>query len=166
MVIPQIRLWIEYALIAGLIIFAGLSVTVKMESLRQEAKIENLSGKVDKAETRLSVVEGVNEAQKQVIQDLALQRSMDGESIVRLMDTYQKLTITDRNLRNQLSKLEKDDEAKSYLDGHVPNSVGCLWDDSCTATGAGEASGSSTDPANRNAPPVLPAPKEKASGQP
>lgn len=162
---PQLRLWIEYALIAGLIVFAGLAVTVKMESLRQETKIEKLSSKVESAETRLGVVEGVNEAQKEVIQDLAAQRSMDGASIVKLMDTYQKLTIADRNLRNQLSDLEKNDEARTFLDALVPDSVGCLYNDSCTATSAGQAPSSGGVPPGGNAAPLLPAPKKEASGQ-
>lgn len=163
---PQLRLWIEYALIAGMVVFAGLAVTVKMESLRQETKIEKLSSKVESAETRLGVVEGVNEAQKEVIQDLAAQRSMDGASIVKLMDTYQKLTIADRNLRNQLSDLEKNDEARTFLDALVPDSVGCLYNDSCTATSAGEASGNGDLPARGNAASVLPAAEEEAPGQP
>jgi TRAP-type uncharacterized transport system fused permease subunit len=163
---PQIRLWIEYALIAAVVIFAGLAVTVKMESLRQEIKITSLSSRIESAETRLGVVEGVNEAQKEVIQDLAAQRSIDGASIVKLMDTYQELTIADRNLRNQLSNLENNDEARSYLDTPVPNSVGCLWDNSCTATGADEASGSGDLPPGGTPAPLLLAPEKETPPEP
>lgn len=166
MVLPQVRLWIEYALIGAVIVFAGLAVTVKMESLRHEAKIEKLSGKVDAAETRLGVVEGVNQAQKQIIEDLANQRDLDGKSIVSLMDTYQKLTIADRNLRKQLNDLEKNDEARTYLDGPVPDPVGCLYNDSCNATSAGEASGSTGLSSGGNVAPLLHATEEKAPDEP
>lgn len=162
MVLPQIRLWIEYALIGAVIVFAGLAVTVKMESLRHEAKIEKLSGKVDAAETRLGVVEGVNQAQKQIIEDLANQRDLDGKSIVSLMDTYQKLTITDRSLRKQLNDLEKNDEARTYLDGAVPDPVGCLYDGSCPPAAAGDPPGAARIPPGS----LLHAPEEKAPDKP
>lgn len=153
----QIRLWIEYALIAAVIIFAGLAITVKMESLRQETKIEKLSGKVESAETRLGVVEGVNKAQKEIIEGLANQRDLDGKAIVNLMDTYQKLTITDRSLRKQLNDLEKNDEARTYLDGAVPDPVGCLYDGSC-----GGDPGPPAQAAGTSADPVLPSPAKEA----
>lgn len=166
MVIPQIRLWIEYALIAAVVVFAGLAVTVKMESLRQENKITSLSGKVDAAETRLSVVEGVNDAQKEIIEGLASQRSLDGQSIVRLMDKYQELTFSDRKLRNQLNDLEKNDEARNFLDAAVPDSVGCLWDDSCIAPSSGQTADSPGGTTGGNVTPLLLTPKKEARHQP
>lgn len=163
---PTIRLWIEYALIALVIIAAGLSVTLKMQLLRQEVHIEKLSGEVESTKSRLTTIEEVNEAQRGVIQDLSDLRKEDGSSILRLMTSYEQLSLADKKLRAKLSNLENNDEARTFLDDPVPASVGCLWDDSCEAPATGKAPGDTGGASANTAGAVLPPPEGKAPDKP
>lgn len=137
MVLPRVRLWIEYALIAAVIVATGLAVTVKMESLRQENVIASLNNSVSRMSDDLALLTGVNDVQEEAIKQLSDQRKLDGDRILELIDQYAVLSRQDKLLRNQLMSLEKDDEAKTYLDLPLPLSVSCLYDGSCAATSSG-----------------------------
>lgn len=156
----KIRLWIEYALVALVLAVAGFAVTLKVQSLQQETHISELSSALERTREQIEVVASVNDAQEQVIMDLAEQREVDGKAIVDLMDTYKGLAIIDKNLRGALAQLEKDNEqARSYLNGTIPESVSCLYDGSCPPSDNGNQGGQAL-PAGRVVTPLLP-PKGK-----
>lgn len=151
----KIRLWIEYALVALVLAVAGFAVTIKVQSLQQETHISELSSALERTREQIGVVASVNDAQEQVIMDLADQREVDGKAIVDLMDTYKGLAIIDKNLRGALAQLEKDNEqARSYLNGTIPESVSCLYDGSCPPSDNGNQ-GSQALPSGRTVTPLL-----------
>lgn len=162
----KIRLYIEYVVLAILLAVVGLAVTLKMQTYRQEISINNLSDGLQKAQGEIKVITSVNEAQESVIQTLGNQRMKDNQLVDQLMDTYDKLRETDLNLRSKLDNLEKTDaEAKAYLDSPVPDSVACLYDDSCPT--ARDDSKDRVQKADSTLGPVtslLLAPEEKAKG--
>lgn len=157
----KIRLWIEYALVALVLAVAGFAVTLKVQSLQQETHISELSSALERTREQIEVVASVNDAQEQVIMDLAEQREVDGKAIVDLMDTYKGLAIIDKNLRGALAQLEKDNEqARSYLNGTIPESVSCLYDGSCSTPSDNRDQGDQALPPGRTVTPLLP-PKGK-----
>lgn len=162
----KIRLWIEYGLVALVLAVAGFAVTIKLQSLRQETHISELSSQLEIASERIGVIASVNDAQEQVIMNLADQREVDGKAIVQLMDSYQNLTIIDRNLRKALAQLENNDEARTYLDIPVPGSVGCLFDGTCGPGGDSPNKRSESKPATWTTPPVPATPAPSAVHQP
>lgn len=138
LITSKIRLYVEYAVLALLIGVAGLAITLKMQTLRQEISINNLSTGLEKVQAENKVITSVNEAQQSVIETLGSQRETDNKAVTQLLDTYQKLRDADRNLRSKLDTLEKTDaQAKAYFDSVIPESVACVYDDSCAPTASG-----------------------------
>lgn len=155
----NVRLWIEYGVIAALIAVGGIAVTNYYKSRLQEARVEQVTQELDHVNDRLGTAETVNETQQKVILDLADQRNVDGQRIVELIDSYSTLSQNDKLLRNRLSTLEKNDAAKKYLDTPVPDAVGCLYDETCPTEGSSQAGGGQGTPAGSAAPTVRPDPK-------
>lgn len=160
----NLRLYLEYFILAVLLAVAGLAVTLKMQTYRQEISITNLNTGLDKALDRVEVVEGVNQAQEKVIVTLANQREIDNKAVSDLLDTYQALKSTDQRLRGKLDELEKNDEkAKAYLATVLPESVACVYDDSCEDPPANRTDQVRKDGAPSTSPaPLLLAPEPKA----
>lgn len=155
------RLVIEYFLIGLLIAVGALAVSTKMTSLKQENHISELEGSLNVAEGKIEVIEGVNKSQGEVIVRLGEQREMDGKAIVELMDSYQELSLADNKARQRLRSLEKTDEnARTYFAVPVPDSVACVYDDSCPPTQSGSPNGDySPYPAKGDAKGLLLAPE-------
>ncbi len=169
------RLYLEYALIALVLAIGGLAVTLKVQAMRQEvtlatqaSTIERLDSDLTLEKARVSLVEGVAQAQGVALGKLADQRKIDGDIMNELLDTYQGLQRQDEKLRSQLDSLRDDDNAKEYLAAPVPDSVACLWDDSCpeatTASGnSGQKGNGATYPSPGSAASLLLAPETKAA---
>lgn len=155
------RLVIEYFLIGLLIAVGALAVSTKMTSLKQETHISELEGSLNVAEGKIEVIEGVNKSQGEVIVRLGEQREIDGKAIVELMDSYQELSLADNMARQRLRNLEKTDEnARTYFAVPVPDSVACVYDDSCPPTQSGSPKGDySPYPASGDAKSLLLAPE-------
>lgn len=153
----NVRLWIEYGLVAVLLAVGSVAITNWVKASVQEQKIETLNIRLDTAAERLDTAETVNSTQQSVILDLANQRKVDGERIVELIDTYSSLSQSDKLLRNQLRSLEKKDAAKNYLDMPMPDDAGCVYDGSCPpeSPGAGEGGQGNS--------PIAPAPTVRPS---
>lgn len=161
----KIRLYIEYAVLAVLLAVVGLAVTLKMQTYRQEISINNLSDGLEKAKGEIKVITSVNEAQESVIQTLGSQRMKDNQIVDQLMDTYDKLREADLNLRSKLDNLEKTDaEAQVYLVSPVPESVACLYDDSCPTGNDSKDRVPEVDSTLGPVTSLLLAPEEKAKG--
>lgn len=162
----KVRLYLEYLVLALLLAVVGLAVTLKMQTYRQEISINNLSHGLDKANDEINVVRSVNEAQESVIQTLGSQRLKDNQVVDQLLETYDKLRDADQRIRSQLETLEKTDaDAKAYFNSPIPESVACLYDDSCSK--AGDDSKDRVPEADSPGGPItslLLAPEEKAKG--
>lgn len=130
------RLYLEYFLLALLLISGALAWTFHQQSERLSLEVENL-------EQSLSVVRSANEAQAETIRRLEEQRLADEEALIRLMERNRTLDQQSRALRQELTRLEKED-ARDYLDAPVPASVGCLYAPSSCGNGDGEDPSSGT----------------------
>ena len=175
LITSKVRLWIEYVLIAVVLATVGLAVTLKMQTIRQETSISNLKSdfeaekvKVERATERLDLVEGVNDAQAKVIESLGGQREKDNLAVTKLLNATQALRDQDQKLRDKLDELEKTDaDAKNYFSIPIPESVACLYDDSCAdppAKGGSRVQGSKDKSSIGPAASLLLAPEPKAEG--
>lgn len=176
LITSKVRLWIEYVLIAVVLATVGLAVTLKMQTIRQETSISNLKSdfeservKVERATERLDLVEGVNDAQAKVIETLGGQREKDNLAVTKVLNLAQTLRDNDQKLRDKLDDLEKTDaDAKSYFDIPMPESIACMYDDSCTDPPAKGSSGVQVRKADSTVGPaasMLLAPEPKAEGK-
>lgn len=163
LITSKIRLYVEYAMLALLLGVVGLAVTLKMQTYRQEISITNLSNGLEKAQGQIEVITTVNEAQESVIQSLSGQRETDNQAVTRLLDTYEKLRDADQRIRSKLETLEKTDvHVKAYFDVVIPESVACVYDDSCGSPGSGETGSSKAETPVGPPASLLLAPEEKA----
>jgi len=164
LITSKLRLYVEYAIIAVLIATVGLAVTLKMQTYRQEISITNLSTGLENAKGQIEVITSVNEAQEGVIKTLSGQRESDNKAVTQLLDTYQKLRDADQKIRSKLDTLEKTDvQAKTYFDSVIPESVACVYDDSCAdPPDGGQKGNSQTDSTLGPVTSLLLAPEEKA----
>lgn len=164
LITSNLRLYVEYALIAILLVVCGLAVTLKMQTYRQEISITNLSNGLEKANGQIEVITSVNEAQQGVIDTLGGQRETDNLAVNRLLDTYDKLRDADQKIRSKLDSLEKTDvQAKAYFDSAIPESVACVYDDSCTdPPSSGADQNRKADSTSGPVTSLLLAPEEKA----
>lgn len=164
LITSKFRLWIEYGLIAVLLGTVAMAVTLKMQTYRQEISITNLSDGLKNAQGEIKVISSVNEAQESVIKTLGSQRDTDNKAVTQLLDTYQKLRDADQKIRSKLDTLEKTDvQAKVYFDSAIPDSVACVYDDSCSDPPGDRKTGDSkTDSTLGPVTSLLLAPEEKA----
>lgn len=164
LVTSKIRLYVEYAMLAVLLGVAGLAVTLKIQTYRQQISITNLSNGLEKAQGEIEVITSVNAAQEGVIKSLSGQRESDNLAVTNLLNAYDKLRDADQRIRSKLDTLEKTDaQAKAYFDSVVPESVACVYDDSCTEDSGGSKDGDSkADSTGGPVTSLLLAPEEKA----
>lgn len=126
------RLWLEYALIAGLLILAGVAAFNYVTRLKLDTRVATLEGKVTTAENRVKLVEEVNEQQKQALETIQGLNSVNDTMLAGLAADMEALRVRDRSAFDRLAALEKSNEAvRKYLNTVVPAPVGCLLDRTC-----------------------------------
>ena len=136
----NIRLVIEYVLIALVIACAASALTLWYRTNALEGKNETLIDRVSK-------VEGINEQQDATIVTLRDLRERDGKVINALVKDFDEILGSDTLRRKELRELEtKDENVRAYLDQPLPSSLACLLNHTCGSQGgdkdrAGKAAG-------------------------
>jgi type II secretory pathway pseudopilin PulG len=131
----NVRLVIEYALIALTIVSAATAIALWYRTNYLEARNDELR-------ERVVNVELINEAQDKTISDLQETREQDAAVLAGLIADYDKLSKADTAARKKLSNLEKRNaKVHGYLDESLPPELGCMLNDSCTATQTSGAGG-------------------------
>lgn len=132
-VTDNVRLVIEYILIALAIAGAATAIALWYRTNYLEARNDELR-------ERVANVEVINEAQDKTISDLQALRQQDDAVIAGLVTDYVKLSKSDAVARKKLSELEKQNaNVRAYLDQPLPPELVCMLNDSCTAAQAGSA---------------------------
>ena len=155
----KLRLWIEYALIAAVVILLGYATWGWFQRAYLVQEIVQLEGDVREAETRIGLVEEVNRQQDAVINTLRGVSELNDTMLQGLAADMQSLYGRDQSIRTRLASLERNNEAvREYLDSAVPAPVVCVLDKTCPEDVAGDL-----PPAERRATdsvqPAKPAPK-------
>jgi hypothetical protein len=137
----KLRLYIEYALIGLLLIVAGFAAYNYTTRLKLDNKVTALQGRVATAEQRVAQAEEVNKAQSEALATVERMRTLDSTVLQGLGKALDTINSRDQSVRARLTMLEKSNEAvRSYLNGNVPDPVGCVLDRTCPDQGkAGSA---------------------------
>lgn len=158
------RLWLEYALIAAVVVMLGLLLSARIKQHATETRVAVLEGQLDGAKLRLQMVEAVNVSQQEALETIQRIREVDSHMLTGLETDMQTLRVRDRSVTAKLAELERSNEAvRRYLDASLP-AVGCVLDNSCAA-GARPHRGEGADPAVQPDKPVpRPAAGARADG--
>lgn len=141
----KIRLWIEYALILAVVLLMGFVAWGKIRTAQLETNVATLDGKLRTAETRVAQVEEVNKAQAEAIATVQQMRTLDSTVLAGLSNALETINSRDASVRTRLALLEKSNEAvRAYLNGTVPDPVGCVLDRTCPDQGKAGGSGSTS----------------------
>lgn len=130
----KLRLFLEYGLIATVIVTAASAVGLWYRTEYLDLSNVALNEKIQYAED-------INEAQDATIAELRRIRLQDSIAISGLVNDYARLAKTDAIARNRLAELAKSDtNIRTYLEHPVPFELTCMFNGTCTpeqATAAG-----------------------------
>lgn len=132
----HIRLIIEYAMIAAMVMLAGLYVAQRIHGLQLDTQVQKLTNDTQQAEGTIKVLANANVEQDQAIAGLKELRARDSKQIQSLQKDFKKTDAASLQVKAKLDALEKTNvQAKSLLDTAVPDVVGCMLDGrSCPAS--------------------------------
>lgn len=127
------RLYIEYALIALLVVTAGVTLTLWLQ--KESVKRDLIETKVEliQVEQRLTTSEHINKVQQQHIAELQNLRETDALALTGLLTDYKSREYAAVTAKRRLQNAEDNDATvKSYLDNPIPNNLACLLTKTCT----------------------------------
>lgn len=130
------RLVIEYALLAVLVAVAGFTFTMWLQKERTEKALLQAQGDLVAVQSRLTVVEAVNDQQEQTIANLKDLRVEDAKALGGLLNDYKSLAANDARVRRRLTTLEQTNETiHNYLNQPIPADLVCLLNGTCDKAG-------------------------------
>ncbi len=128
-VFGHVRLIIEYAMIAAMVILAGLYVAQRIHGLQLDTEVQKLTNHSKLADGTIKVLADANVEQDRSIARLKELRAKDSRQIQSLQKDFKKTDRASLQIKAKLSELEKTNvQAKSLLDTAVPDTVGCVLD--------------------------------------
>jgi hypothetical protein len=144
------RLIIEYTLIGIVITLCGTASALWLAKQRTALQLAQTETRLGKAETRITVVEGVNQAHEETINDLKQLRSKDAQAIDGLIGDYKDLASKDDHAKARLKNLENTNATvKTYLNQPVPTQLACVLNNTCKPTDKSSDTGSASAPTDK-----------------
>ncbi len=133
----HVRLLIEYALLAAVVMLAGTVLYNRTRIAQAETRIVSLSGDLQDAASTIRAQVAANKQQDEAIAELNRLRELDSRAITGLNSDLAKVGSTGKAIRNKIAELEvRNAQAKALLDTAVPADVGCVLDRTpCPAAG-------------------------------
>lgn len=130
----NLRLGLEYALIAAVIALGGFTVTMWIQKSQLQTSIAEMSNKV-------GILEIANEGHKATIESLKKERDNDARALSGLIEDVKTLAERDSTWRRGLTQLEsKNETVRRYLDSPIPAELQCLLNEA-RQDGAGGKTG-------------------------
>lgn len=118
------RLFCEYGLIAIVVIIGGFTVGQWYSKTQLEKRLASAEATVDKVSSRLVLVEAVNNAHEQTLNNLRELRERDVVALEGLLNDYRALSLRDQQVRSQLNELRKSNQnVEIYLSQPVPDEL-------------------------------------------
>lgn len=140
-VTSNVRLIIEYALIAIIVTLCGTTLAMWSGKTLVEKRLLSTEKSLIQVGSRLETVETINEIQEGTITTLKTLRDKDSEIMSKLVDGYDNLVRQDGSVRARLSNLEQSNEAvREYLDKPIPPDLACLLNATTCAAKGGNGS--------------------------
>lgn len=123
-----LRLYIEYALIAMVIVIGVWGAWYYVEGLKLKSDLENVSVWA----LKLDAANKDNQKALKMTADVAAANSL---ILTTLAESQERLTKRDRETDAKIAALEKSNEAvRAYLDARIPS--GCVLDNTCNTNGS------------------------------
>lgn len=139
----KVRLWIEYVMIAAIIV---LAVTVSIMWWRGKA----LRAEMGSMDAVIASLNEANKTQQEALSTLRSIRELDSEVLSGLVADFNTIKNRDSATARRLAALERSNEVvRTYLDTAVPDELACVLDQTCDQDGDGIP-----DPTQGNAPEV------------
>ena len=142
------RLYIEYVLIAAVIIVASWAAASFVRNRHLEQRVENLQQTQGALSTTVSNLQATNAAQQKAIDQVSKLREIDHGVLQALMDGVVDIYGRDAKIRKRINELrQNNEEAKKFLDTPAPPSVQCVLNHTtCAPTGAHQGDGAVAAP--------------------
>lgn len=156
----KVRLWIEYLMIAAIVVLLGMTAWGKIQTSRLETKVATLGGDLRETKGQLKQVVEVNKAQAEAIQTIKGLTSTNDTLLTALATDMQALRVRDQSTFSRLAALEKSNEAvRRYMSTAVPAELRCVLD----SAPCGHQDGNGVPGAQRGA--AAPVPRSGAGTQ-
>lgn len=121
------RLLCEYGLIAAVVTIGGFTLSQWYSKSQLEKRLVNAELQVEAMQSRVTIVEAVNQAHEATLDSLRELRARDAAALKGLIEDYKTLTMRDQQVRNQLYELRKSNESvAAYLAQPVPSELARL----------------------------------------
>ena len=136
----RLHVWIMYVLIFCAVVMGGFGVSSFV--LYQKQKVETALKEKERAklETRVALVEEANKTTQAAVAAVESANKLSDTLIQNMQSNIGTLQKNDRQINDQLASVRATNEAaRKYLATAVPESVGCVLDQTCIAN-AGEVS--------------------------
>lgn len=142
------RLYIEYALIAAIIIVASWAAVSFVRNRHLEQRLEKLQVTQGALSTTVSNLQAANAAQQKAIDQVSKLREIDHGVLQALMDGVVDIYGRDAKIRKRINELrQNNEEAKKFLDTPAPPSVQCVLNHTpCTPASADQGGGAVAAP--------------------
>lgn len=125
----NVRLVIEYALLAALVVVGGLAVSEKIHGLVLDKQVSDLQGQTGKQQDTINNLVDANGQQQQAIGQLQDMRDKDSHTIVGLQSDLKMFRVSAKSVSDKVSELEKNNaRAKALMDVAVAPDIGCVLD--------------------------------------
>lgn len=142
------RLYIEYVLIATIIIVASWAAASFVRNRHLEQRVEKLQTTQGALSTTVSSLQATNVAQQKAIDQVSKLREIDHGVLQALMDGVVDIYDRDAKIRKRINELrQNNEEAKKFLDTPAPPSVQCVLNHTpCAPTGTHQGDGAVAAP--------------------
>lgn len=128
----KLRLYIEYAMIALLVVTAGITFTLWLQKQTIQKNLAETKVQLTSVESRLTTAEQVNKIQQDHIVELHNLRLTDAKVLDGLMHDYKSIKLSSTKARSKVTQLEhKNETVKTYLDKPIPSELGCMFSKTC-----------------------------------
>lgn len=132
MVAPKLRLYIEYALIAVIIVLAVFVINLWLAKTVMTKQVEHLNSELVNQKQTVQLLQKSNEANIETIHELKNLRGKDAEAIQDLVTNFKSLADSNKKVDIRLKTLEQNNEAvREYLRSDIPAPLKCLLDNTC-----------------------------------
>jgi hypothetical protein len=136
----NVRLLIEYALIAAIVVLAVMTLSAKYHGLVLDKQVSDLQGKAQGQQNTIDGLVAYNATQDQAISQLQDLREKDTRTIQGLQGDLKSQRLSARTVSAKIDELEKNNaRAKALMDVAVAPDIGCVLDGTACPARAGSA---------------------------
>lgn len=121
----KFRLFIEYVMIAAILVLLGTAFTFYIEKLQTDVKLERVT-------TKAEFLDDANKTNLAAIEELRKQNEKNNLAVLNLAKQNQQIQRSYFMAQQKLNSLEaSDEEVNRYLNSTIPGPLQCLLNADC-----------------------------------